>query len=103
MPEIAPVVTLGHMHCFAARMPHTVHWRAIVEAARLDDKRVAPPTADRISEVCRKFPRGGKFAAIHEDLAVEAVDFVKNHGLFGGLHNLEWLGKSTSPRAAILG
>ena len=90
------------MHGFAARMPHGVDRRAVVESARLDDEGVALPAADGISEIGRKFEGGGKFASIRENLAVEAVDFVQNHRLFGRLNDFERFGKQPCHGPAVL-
>src|ERR1700722_15746866 len=102
MSKIAPVVTLCNVHGFTAGMPHSVYRCAVVEAARLDDESIALPAAHRISEICRKFPSGGEFAAIRENLAVKTVHFVQNHGLLGSLHDFERFGEQPCHRPAIL-
>src|SRR5215469_2869507 len=102
MSEVGAVVTLRHMHSLATGMPHPVDRGAVVESARFSDESVALPAADGISEVCRKFEGARKFTPIHENLTVEAVHFVQNHGLSGRLNNLERFGKQPCHGPAIL-
>ena len=102
MSEIEPAITLRHMHCLTAGMPHGIKRRAVVESARFDDESVAFPAANGISKISRKLKSGRESASVRKHLAMEAIDFVYNHRLFGRLNDFERFGKQACDGPAVL-
>src|SRR5689334_6991107 len=102
MSVVTAAKLFRHVHGLAARMPDGVERCPVVEAARLDDKRVALPTSDRISQVRGKLEVLRELAPVHEDLAMFAIDFVQDDGLFRGLHEFYRLGQQPEYRPAVL-
>src|SRR5580704_36589 len=66
--EVAPVEPFRQVQALAVRMAHTIQPAPIVESDGVHDKRVALPSADRISQP-QRLRIGGSFAAVGRDLA----------------------------------
>src|SRR2546427_3608575 len=86
VPDIRASKSLSHAHGISMRRPYAVEPVPVVEPIRLDHQRVTFPPADRIA-VPTWFGSRDDFAAIEENLTVDAVFLVKHKNQPRRLHN----------------
>ena len=78
MTEIAPPEAFGYVQGLAMRVAKEIQQRFVIEAHRIDCKRIGLPLANRVTQ-----PQGlridWRFAAIGVNLAEVPISLVQNH------------------------